>query len=152
MSSLSEWIGDIVNDELHFTKALRLLRNYSLVEGVNESDSYATHPVVHRWAYHFQEASSRKKLAQLSTVIVGAAVPSSSSQDFTTLQRRLLPHTQICSAWVETNQFELSSHYDKGGSKEDHEEDGRIIIHDAIYQLGLLYVDQGKLEEAEKLC
>jgi hypothetical protein len=45
---LSEWIGDIASKELEFTKAIRLLRNYSLIEDIQGLGSYATHPVVHK--------------------------------------------------------------------------------------------------------
>lgn len=47
-SWLSAWVGSITSNELDFSKAMRILRNYSLIEQVAESKSYATHPVVHR--------------------------------------------------------------------------------------------------------
>lgn len=50
---LSRWIGDIASSELEFSWAMQLLCNYSLIEEVEELASYATHPVVHRWAYHY---------------------------------------------------------------------------------------------------
>jgi len=50
---LSEWIGDIASNEVEFAKAIQLLRNYSLIEDVKDLASYATHPVVHRWAFYF---------------------------------------------------------------------------------------------------
>ena len=48
---LSAWLGEIASSELAFSSAMQLLRNYSLVEKVEAAVSYATHPVVHRWAY-----------------------------------------------------------------------------------------------------
>ena len=45
---LSELIGNIASTELKFTKAIQVLRNYSLIEDVEDLASYATHPVVHR--------------------------------------------------------------------------------------------------------
>ena len=60
---LSEWIGGIASNELEFTKAMRLLRNYSMIEDVEDSKGYATHPVLHRWAYNFQGDDSRLKLS-----------------------------------------------------------------------------------------
>ena len=150
-SGLSEWVGSIASNELDFIKAMPTLRNYSLIEEVTESKSYATHPVVHQWAYHFQEANSRVKLARLAVMIVGLAVTSSSTRDYSTLQRRLLPHAQACSSWIEVKEIELHSYSDKEGSSEDQEEDGRPIIYDAIHLLGNLYADQGKLDEAEKM-
>jgi hypothetical protein len=44
---LSEWIGEIASSEIRFSGAMQLLRNYSLVEEVAETRSYATHLVVH---------------------------------------------------------------------------------------------------------
>jgi hypothetical protein len=44
---LSEWIGDIASSEIKFSRAMQLLRNYSLVEEAAETTSYATHLVVH---------------------------------------------------------------------------------------------------------
>lgn len=147
-SSLSSWIGGIANDELQFTKAMRLLCNYSLVEGVNDSGSYATHPVVHRWAYHFQEVSSRQKSSHLAVIVVGCAVPS--SRDNYILRRRLLPYVQACSHWVETNEIGLRSKTGESGG--DQEEDRQTTsICNAFHLLATLYADQGKLDEAEKI-
>jgi hypothetical protein len=42
------WIGDIASSELEFTRAMQLLRNFSLIEMVEGTTSYATHPVVHQ--------------------------------------------------------------------------------------------------------
>jgi hypothetical protein len=41
-------IGDMASNEQMFVRAMQLLRNYSLVEKVEDVASYATHPVVHR--------------------------------------------------------------------------------------------------------
>jgi hypothetical protein len=57
--TLSEWIGKIASSEIQFGLAMKLLRNYSLVEEVVESDSHATHPVVHQWARHSQGCNHR---------------------------------------------------------------------------------------------
>ncbi|KAH8587243.1 hypothetical protein B0O99DRAFT_747744 [Bisporella sp. PMI_857] len=150
-SSLSEWIGSIAGNELELTKAVRLFRNYSLIEDVKDCGSYATHPVVHRWAYHFQGEGSRQKLAQLAVIIVGCAVPDSLSRDYSTLQRRLLPHAQACSHRIEIHETGPSSGAHKGGSVENQMGEERIILDDAILLLGNLYRDQGKLDEAEKM-
>ena len=37
---LSEWIGNIASSELEFTKAIQVLRNYSLIEEVEDLASY----------------------------------------------------------------------------------------------------------------
>ena len=44
------WVGDIATSEIDFSRAMQLLRSYSLVEEaaeMTETISYATHLVVH---------------------------------------------------------------------------------------------------------
>ena len=45
---LSGWIGNVASSEIKFSKAMQLLCNYSLAEQMQETGSYATHPVVHQ--------------------------------------------------------------------------------------------------------
>jgi tetratricopeptide (TPR) repeat protein len=149
-TSLSEWIGDIASSELEFTKAIGLLRNYSLIEDVQGLGSYATHPVVHRWAYYFQGEDSRLQLAQLAVIVVGWAVPHSSSQDYSTLGRRLLSHARACSRWIVINETQ-QNYDDESGSIKIKLAKQRVIVLDAVMWLGNLYRDQGKLDEAEKM-
>jgi tetratricopeptide (TPR) repeat protein len=149
-TSLSEWIGDIPSNELEFTKAMRLLRNYSLIEDVQGLGSYATHPVVHRWAYYFQGEDSRLRLAQLAVMVVGCAVPYSSLRDYFSLARRLLPHAQACSRWIVMNGTRQWSP-PESGSIEIKLAEERFVTLGAVHMLGYLYADQGKLAEAEKL-
>jgi hypothetical protein len=54
---------------------MQLLRSYSLVEAVQDLASYATHPVVHRWAFHIQDEEQRAVFTWLAVVVVGLAVP-----------------------------------------------------------------------------
>jgi tetratricopeptide (TPR) repeat protein len=98
-SMLLEWIGQSAINELAFCKAMRLLRSYSLVEVLEDTTGYATHPVVHRWAHHHQAKRFASKLGPLALVVVGWAVPDQLFQD-TAIQRRLLPHAQMCSSWL----------------------------------------------------
>ena len=149
-TSLSEWIGEIGSNELEFTKAIGLLRNYSLIEDVQGLGSYTTHPVVHRWAYYFQGEDSQLQLAQLAVIVVGWAVPHISSRDYATLQRRLLPHAQACSRWVVMNGTRQWSTQESRSIMIKLVEE-RVVIPDAVMLLGILYVDQGKLGEAEKM-
>ncbi|KAF2786451.1 FabD/lysophospholipase-like protein [Melanomma pulvis-pyrius CBS 109.77] len=111
---LSKWIGDIASNELEFSRAMQLLRNYSLIEEVEELASYATHPVVHRWAYHYQGKCSESKLGQLAVITVGWAMPDRSTQDYSIVQRRLLPHAHACSIWVVKSQVGRGFNSDKG--------------------------------------
>jgi uncharacterized protein YsxB (DUF464 family) len=44
---LLRWIRELANSEIRYSGAMQLLRNYSLVEEVADTSSYAKHPVVH---------------------------------------------------------------------------------------------------------
>jgi tetratricopeptide (TPR) repeat protein len=149
-TSLSEWFGEIGSNELEFTKAIGLLRNYSLIEDVQGLGSYTTHPVVHRWAYYFQGEDSQLQLAQLAVIVVGWAVPDSSSRDYSTLQRRLLPHAQACSRWVVMHGTRLWSTQESGSITIKSAKERAVMLR-AVMRLGNLYAEQGKLGKAEKM-
>ncbi|ORY02205.1 hypothetical protein BCR34DRAFT_493307 [Clohesyomyces aquaticus] len=150
-SLLSAWIGDIASSELDFGQAMQLLRNYSLVEKVAETTSYATHPVVHRWAHHSHGKCFAIELSQLAVVTVGSAVPHSSTRDYFTLQRRLLPHVQACSRRIVKSRADWWLIINKGNDRDlDNDEKEKAVL-TAIHLLGLLYADQGKLGEAEQM-
>jgi tetratricopeptide (TPR) repeat protein len=136
--SLSEWVGDIAGSELKFVKAIQLLRSYSLVEDVINVDSYTTHPVVHKWAYHYQARHHGPKLVRLAIAVVGYAVSDKSIPGSDAMQRRLLPHAQLCSRLV------LAKAVGEPQLPQNEED-----VLGAIHNLGLLYADQGKLVEAE---
>jgi tetratricopeptide (TPR) repeat protein len=148
---LSGWVGDIASSEIKFSKAMQLLCNYSLAEHMQETGSYATHPVVHQWAHYSQGKRFAAELSRLAVVAVGWAVPASSTRDYAALQRRLLLHAQACSRQV----VERNAVWDRGaedGSDGDVDEDQerKTVLH-AVHMLGLLYADQGKLGEAEQM-
>jgi tetratricopeptide (TPR) repeat protein len=149
--TLSEWIGKIASSELQFGRAMKLLRSYSLVEEVVESNSHATHPVVHQWARHSQGRDFETKLSRLAVIIVGLNVPDQSVGDYP-LQRRLLPHAQVCSRHIlETKAFdhlEVAQDTDEGASQ--FVERRAVLI--SIDCLGTLYYSQSKLAEANELC
>lgn len=97
---ISQWLEDIASNEVKFAAAMQLLCNYSLVEDMQDVASYTTHPVVHTWSSHIQDRNQRLKLGQLAVIIVGVAVPQYSTREYSSLQRRLLPHAQVCSKWA----------------------------------------------------
>jgi tetratricopeptide (TPR) repeat protein len=154
---LSRWIGKIATSELAFSQAMQLLRNYSLVEEVKETTGYATHPVVHQWAYHYQGKQFKLELNQLAVIVVGFAVPKKARPDYSTLQQQLIPHAYACSKWIlkeeeeqgneTTEEYKQSERSGKGleGTEE------REALFDAIGCLGILYADQSKLVEAEQI-
>ena len=149
---LSEWIGDIASNELRFAEAMQLLRNYSLVEHVEDLASYGTHPLVHKWAYHYKGRDYCTKIARLAVAVVGWAVPHKSRREFSTLQRRLLPHAQACSRWVLADELGGSIHsYDELDSDSTEENSEEEAILGAINNLGILYAQESKLGEAERM-
>jgi tetratricopeptide (TPR) repeat protein len=154
---LAKWIGKIADSELAFSHAMRLLRNYSLVEEVKETAGYATHPVVHRWAYHYQGRQYKLELSQLAVIVVGFAAPDIARRDCSTLQRQLVPHAHACSRWIleeeEEQGNEIIDDYKRSerfgiGLKGTEERDTLFV---AIMQLGILYADQNKPVEAEQM-
>jgi tetratricopeptide (TPR) repeat protein len=148
---LTKWIGKVANSEIQFTGAMRLLRNYSLVEEITGTTSYATHPVVHQWTRYSQGTHFETDLMQLAIVVVGQCVPRHHELDYYALQRRLLPHAQVCfNHVVETKAF------DRLGAEEGHDEDiDQFEEHEtflsALSDLAVLYQDQNKFSEAEEL-
>jgi tetratricopeptide (TPR) repeat protein len=150
-SLLSGWLGEMATSELDFSRAMQLLRNYSLVEEVVETTSYATHPVVHQWAHHSQGKHFATELSRLAVVIVGWTVPEDSTRDYSTLQRRLLPHAQVCSKRLIRSEKHWWRGIDKVDSgRFDGDEQCAVILR-AIHLLGDLYVNQGKLGQAEQM-
>ncbi|RDL31460.1 Uncharacterized protein BP5553_09669 [Venustampulla echinocandica] len=142
-TSLSEWIGDLANNKVEFAKAIQLLGNYSLIEDVKDSASYAIHSVVHTWAYYFQGEDSRAQLAQLATIVVGWASPDISSREYSIMQPRLLPHAQACSQWTLTGERRSSRSFHRASNLINAAEHRSVLL-DAIHRLGLLYADQNR--------
>jgi tetratricopeptide (TPR) repeat protein len=147
---LWKWIGNIASSKIEFSNAMRLLRNYSLVEEMEGTTSYATHPVVHRWAYYSQGKSFAMELGQLAVVTVGLAVPRNTSRDYMAMERQLLPHVQVCFKWVMESETRRCAH-DNDHDEDVDKNDRHVTLLDAILLLGLLYADQGRLGEAEQM-
>ncbi|KAK3935396.1 hypothetical protein QBC46DRAFT_397584 [Diplogelasinospora grovesii] len=78
------------------------LLRYSMIKA-RESvrGSHMMHPVVHRWASHIQDGGAKREVLRLAVMVVGLSVTGSTSKDYWVLQRRLLPHAERCSWWIE---------------------------------------------------
>jgi tetratricopeptide (TPR) repeat protein len=148
---LSKWIGGIASSELEFSQAMQLLRNYSLVEKVTETTSYATHPVVHRWAHYSLGKCFVTELSRLAVVTVAYSLPSTSTPDYPILQRRMFPHVQACSRQIIKREGSGWLKFDKvnDGDMDKVELSKTVLI--AIHLLADLYRDQGRLGEAEQM-
>src|SRR6267378_1777000 len=134
-----EWIRELTKDELSFNEAVRVLSDHGLVEVDMssqeriESRGYSIHGCVHSWTIHVLNQKWDYDLVKLALKFVGSHVPTKESAKWWLTQRRLLQHAARCSYAV------------LNGMVTD---DG---MEWALHRLGLLYADQGKLDEAEKM-
>ncbi|KAN0083094.1 hypothetical protein V8E54_002182 [Elaphomyces granulatus] len=134
-----DWIRELTEDKLVFNGAVRVLSDHGLVEvdmssqELIESRGYSIHGCVHSWAVNVLNQEWDSDLARLALKFVGSHVPKKESAKWWLTQRRLLPHAARCSHAVLNG----------------------MVIADGmeweLHYLGLLYVDQGKLDEAEKM-
>ncbi|KAF2632495.1 purine and uridine phosphorylase [Macroventuria anomochaeta] len=128
------WLGEMARSEVEFFNAIGMLRSYSLVEAGDQT-GHSTHPVVHQWALHMQDDRQRTALSWLAVVLVGLAVPMDTEKKYRETQARLLPHAERCEKSIE-------------GAALGAEHTSTL---NTVNNLGLLYSDQGKLDEAEKM-
>ena len=115
---------------------MRALLAYSLIESHERTESYSIHPMVHDWC---TESISRGQVDSISLafIIVGSAVSSQSEPEYWLTQQRLLPHADRCVGYLQ----ELDTPDGIGYSGSN----------DSFHNLGDLYADQGKMDEAEKM-
>ncbi|KAN0087302.1 P-loop containing nucleoside triphosphate hydrolase protein [Elaphomyces granulatus] len=121
-----EWICELTKDELSFNEAVRVL-NMSSQEWI-ESRGYSIHGCVHSWTWDYD-------LVKLALKFVGSHVPTEESGKWWLTQRRLLQHAARCSHAVLNCMVQLPDDRRKW----------------ALHMLGVLYANQGKLDEAEKM-
>ncbi|KAN0067154.1 HET domain containing protein [Elaphomyces granulatus] len=134
-----EWIRELTKDELSFNEAVRVLSDHGLVEvdmssqEQIESRGYSIHGCVHSWIIYVLNQEWDYDLAKLVLKFVGSHVPGAESPKWWLTQRRLLQHAARCSHAVLIGMVT---------------DDG---MEWALHELGELYADQGKLDEAEKM-
>jgi tetratricopeptide (TPR) repeat protein len=104
----------------------------SLQERV-ESRGYGIHGCVHSWVVKVLNRGRDSDLAKLALKFVGSHVPGKESAKWWLTQRRVLQHAARCSHVV------LNGIVTDSGMEW------------ALYNLGILYADQGKLDEAEEM-
>ncbi|KAN0070367.1 TPR-like protein [Elaphomyces granulatus] len=134
-----DWIRELTEDKLAFNGAVRVLSNHGLVEvdmssqELIESRGYSIHSCVHSWTICVLNQEWDSDLARLALKFVGSHVPETESAKWWLTERRLLPHAARCSHSVLNGMVMV---------------DGMEM---ALFSLGLLYANQGKLDEAEKM-
>jgi hypothetical protein len=87
---------------------------------------------------HIQNSPERREFLQLAVRAVGSTVPSDTTRDYWVLERRLFPHAETCTRWLEQ------------GWRTGQQVDSELIL-DSMHLLGDLYSNQGKLKEAEAM-
>ncbi|USP82006.1 hypothetical protein yc1106_09280 [Curvularia clavata] len=138
-SADDEWIQQLTEDELSFHEAVRLLCEYGLAHPEASSSQqsgsagYGMHSCVHSWTMSVLNDGWDDKLSKLALACVASAVPEKSADKWWLIQRRLLQHA------TRHDQSIIKGMVDVTGMEW------------AVYNLGNLYADQGKLVEAEKM-
>ncbi|KAH6653418.1 hypothetical protein BKA67DRAFT_593315 [Truncatella angustata] len=129
------WIYEL-HDELNFNSAMGILHNYGFVEPYSftsellESKGYSIHACLHSWTVHILNQGWDDCLNKLALECIASKVPSQDDDQFWLLQRRLLAHAITSCATFQNG------------------DDG---LDWAFYNLGNLYKDQGKMQEAEEM-
>ncbi|CAJ2505652.1 Uu.00g130460.m01.CDS01 [Anthostomella pinea] len=133
------WLNQITKDRISFDSTVRVLSNYGLVEVHSSSDEqieskgYSIHSCVHQWIVHILNHETDNDLARLAITHVASHVPGSKSEKWWLIQRRLLQHASRSSFAVLKKSITMDE------------------LEVAYHNLGLLYSDQGKLNEAEEM-
>lgn len=137
------WFSEVIEDQLSFNAAVRVLCDHALVEADAtskddsvESQGYSMHSCVHAWTKHVVNERWDDALAGLALRCVGLHVPDNSRPKYWVIQQRLLGHANRCQEFISVG-------FD--------EREGEGSLTEAIHNLGLLYADQGKLDAAEEM-
>ncbi|KAJ5738113.1 hypothetical protein N7493_001268 [Penicillium malachiteum] len=126
------WLDRITASELAFKAKVRILIKLSLLQAKGQEGSYLMHPVVQNWCRHVARADRNANLLnELALISVGYTVPSLRDGSYWELQQRLIPHANYICQWNWSGE--------------------NTAVLKALNSLGLLYSDQGKLQEAEEM-
>lgn len=123
-------------DELNFNNAMGTLQDYGFVEphtfsdNLIESRGYNIHGCLHSWALNVLNERGNGPLLDAALLCIVSRVHSKHYSRHHLLNRRLLPHTLVCSTLGQ--------------------EGGRELFW-AFNEVAFLLADQGKFEEAEKI-
>ncbi|KAH7395355.1 hypothetical protein DE146DRAFT_616190 [Phaeosphaeria sp. MPI-PUGE-AT-0046c] len=132
-------IHKLIEDELDFNKAIRLLCEYGLAHSeasssqLSGSAGYSVHGCVHSWTTNVLNDGWDNELSRLALTCVALAVPRTDTKEWWLLQQRLLPHAARCEKSITSGTIDITR------------------IEWTLHKLGNLYRDQGKLAEAEKM-
>jgi tetratricopeptide (TPR) repeat protein len=95
---------------------------------------------VRRWVLHLDNDETNRDFARLALVLVGHSVPTRRMKKYWIMQQMILLYAERCSCRIQEDSL-LSK--DKAISDS--------VVMDSFHRLGILYSDQGKLNEAESM-
>ena len=136
-AKLPGWYVQSIGSPIKFTRVIQVLLNYSLVQPHSTSSMYSVHPVVHKWCYH-RIPKDENVIYRLGLIILGSAIPQPSEPNFWVEERRLLSHCNQLFKHIE-GFSEISCG--------QNDEDNSVLA--SYHNIGILYSNQGKLQEAE---
>ncbi|KAH9207082.1 hypothetical protein DL95DRAFT_450501 [Leptodontidium sp. 2 PMI_412] len=134
-----EWIQKLTKDELNFNEAITLLCTFGLVDPDRSPQQqvgargYSVHSCVHSWIVFVLNKEWDKSLARLALACVASQVPSTNEKDWWLLQRRLLQNVTRQNVFIVDDKLDIEG------------------LDWASHNLGVLFTNQGKLAEAEKM-
>jgi hypothetical protein len=94
------------------------------------------HSCVHSWTKHVVNEGRNTDMAKLVLNCVGLHVPNRNKPQYWVVQQRLVGHANRCQEYL-----------GRGLARQDDD----VMMLRAIHGLGDLYIDQDKLNEAEKM-
>jgi hypothetical protein len=104
-----KWFAVVVQDELSFNNAIRLLCDHGLVEPSGGlSKGYGMHSCVHHWSKFVLGGDDDAEMGRIVLSCVGASIPTDEDPRSRAIQRRLLPHARKCIEVVQ-NDLDRSS-------------------------------------------
>ncbi|OCL02321.1 tetratricopeptide repeat domain-containing protein, partial [Glonium stellatum] len=137
-----EWLLELTQDQLSFDEAIRVLCDHALAEadvasGIDsmESRGYSMHSCVHSWTVHVLNDGWDHRMARLALNCIGSHVPDRERAKYWIIEQRLLRHAK---RWLES--------IDHGFTNLDD-----VLMFNMVHNLGFLYADLGRLNEAEKM-
>ncbi|KAI0401063.1 hypothetical protein F4802DRAFT_609620 [Xylaria palmicola] len=149
------WIYKLA-DEINFNSAIGTLHDYGFIEpqfstpDLIGSRGYSIHACVHSWTIYMLNQDWDASLAWITVDCIAAKVPSQDEHQFWVLQKRLLSHAIKCSNTTSDSKAEDMYLRALRGYEKAWGPDHTSILK-TVNNLGILYADQGKLQEAEDM-
>lgn len=94
---------EVIQDELAFHDAMRLLSRYSLVDDKQDTESYSMHEMLHRWCSSQVKGKEQQVLGCLAVALVASLVPVKLEVESWRKRKRIMVHGLRVSRWMMDN-------------------------------------------------